>query len=222
MGYLTRYELTYKIHVKNPATHRNIKAMLEPVLQDEEQDFLYALTGHRQRMKWYTSEEEMTRLSTLFPDVSFELRGNSEESGDNWVKYFYRGQMAGGQAELVYPPNTLEIDEEEDVVAVKHFCDRCGKECKFGPSGFDFTDGKFEAHITIKTKQGRDSTLVSDICADCLCQIINGVPLVKAVPTEAEETLEKFNAKVLSRFDRDEERKRQGYTRDAGGKLYDP
>jgi hypothetical protein len=43
--------------------------------------------------KWYEHEEDMKKLSKLFPNAVFKLSGNGEDYTDNWDKYFYNGIM---------------------------------------------------------------------------------------------------------------------------------
>jgi hypothetical protein len=44
-------------------------------------------------VKWYEHEKDMKEFSKRFPKVLFTLRGEGEESGDVWVKYFQNGKM---------------------------------------------------------------------------------------------------------------------------------
>jgi hypothetical protein len=51
-------------------------------------------------VKWYDHETDMKRLSERFPDVLFTLKGEGEEAGDVWVKYFKGGKMQTSKAEI--------------------------------------------------------------------------------------------------------------------------
>jgi len=42
--------------------------------------------------KWYSWDEDMTKLSLAYPDVIFELYGDGEETDDVWKAVFYRGK----------------------------------------------------------------------------------------------------------------------------------
>jgi hypothetical protein len=59
--------------------------------------------------KWYEHEEHMRKISLQYPDVIFELRGEGEESGDIWVKYFVNGKMQLCAAKIVFE----EFDEKK-------------------------------------------------------------------------------------------------------------
>jgi hypothetical protein len=50
--------------------------------------------------KWYEHEEDMKSVSKKFPDALFTLRGEGEEAGDVWVKYFRNGKMQVEKAEI--------------------------------------------------------------------------------------------------------------------------
>lgn len=54
-------------------------------------------------MKWYDAETDLKILSKEFPTVLFTLRGDGENSGDMWVRYFLGGRVQYAQAEITYP-----------------------------------------------------------------------------------------------------------------------
>lgn len=68
-------------------------------------DFKWVLDDEQD---WDEDEEEMINISNEYPDVLFALYGDGEESDDYWVKYFYKGKMSGGDAEIVYPAFDLK------------------------------------------------------------------------------------------------------------------
>lgn len=43
--------------------------------------------------KWYDHEEKMKNISSKYKGVLFTLRGEGEETGDLWIKYFLNGKM---------------------------------------------------------------------------------------------------------------------------------
>lgn len=55
-------------------------------------------------IKWYSHVSDMRVFSKLFPKVLFTLRGEGEESGDIWAKYFLDGKMQEAKAEVVIAP----------------------------------------------------------------------------------------------------------------------
>ena len=52
---------------------------------------------------WYDHEQDMIDISKEFPEATFMLDGDGEESEDFWRQYFKNGQSAVCQAELIYP-----------------------------------------------------------------------------------------------------------------------
>lgn len=76
----------------------------------ENKDAVYAFgekmayaDGEGQNTRWYDHEKDFIALSKQFPDVLFTLDGEGEEAGDIWRKFFYRGEMAGGKAQIILP-----------------------------------------------------------------------------------------------------------------------
>lgn len=53
---------------------------------------------------WYGHQNDMLKLSKIYPDVLFKLEGVGEEFEDIWVKYFKNGKMQVCKAEIVFPP----------------------------------------------------------------------------------------------------------------------
>ena len=49
--------------------------------------------------KWKEHESDMRRISAKYVDHLFTLKGEGEDSGDLWVKYFKNGKM--------YAPKTI-------------------------------------------------------------------------------------------------------------------
>lgn len=42
---------------------------------------------------WYNYEEDMLKVSTLFPDVTFHLTGEGEDREDNWATDYCNGEV---------------------------------------------------------------------------------------------------------------------------------
>jgi hypothetical protein len=51
--------------------------------------------------KWYDHDEHMVRLSKMFPDVTFQLDGEGEESGDIWRAWYKNGWSYCTKAKIV-------------------------------------------------------------------------------------------------------------------------
>lgn len=54
--------------------------------------------------KWYDADEDMTLLSTKFPNAIFYLEGDGENADDHWAHYFHDGKVMYGGIEIVYNP----------------------------------------------------------------------------------------------------------------------
>src|SRR5881394_2305568 len=108
MGYYTTYELewTPPIPSTSPCPHCGGTAHL--LIPDAIADRIKAPTleggkwsiqqNLEESTKWYDHEADMKALSAEFPKVLFTLRGEGEESGDVWVKYFKNGKMQSSKA----------------------------------------------------------------------------------------------------------------------------
>lgn len=60
-------------------------------------------------IKWYSHEEDIKSVSKSYPEFIFQVTGKGEESGDCWRKWFYRGQVQGGKAQIVYPKFDIKV-----------------------------------------------------------------------------------------------------------------
>ena len=53
--------------------------------------------------KWYSWDEDMTKLSNAYPDVIFELFGDGEETNDVWKAVIYRGKIEQATRKTFFP-----------------------------------------------------------------------------------------------------------------------
>lgn len=94
MGYYTTYTLSTTQGYDN---------------QEEIEEKLQEISGYsigfglNDSCKWYDHENHMKLLSKIYPETTFLLEGEGEESGDIWQKYFKNGKMQVCKAEIVFP-----------------------------------------------------------------------------------------------------------------------
>lgn len=95
MGYYTRFELEF-----SPQDNE-----IETQIIEDQSKTLYGGESDPfdDSCKWYEHEEEMRAFSKRFPKKMFVLKGEGEEAGDVWIKYFQDGKMQACKAELVFP-----------------------------------------------------------------------------------------------------------------------
>lgn len=91
MGYYTKYELE-TIPYSNEAWE----------VINEDDGTYYAVQEYADSCKWYDHEMDMKELSKQFPNVVFKLKGEGEEAGDLWHKYFKNGKVQVCEAKIVY------------------------------------------------------------------------------------------------------------------------
>lgn len=101
MGYYTRYELI--------TDHDHDMEKFEAAIREESG---YGCNMFEDSIKWYSCEEDMVSVSKRFPDVTFYLQGEGEETGDLWAMWFKNGEtrewhlppvVVPGIADLPYP-----------------------------------------------------------------------------------------------------------------------
>lgn len=86
MGYYTRYTVDWNT--------------VEP--EYLEFDFFTVSNGDTtEGMKWYNYEYDMVHTSKQYPETTFTLYGEGEESGDIWTAWFRDGKHQKVQAKLV-------------------------------------------------------------------------------------------------------------------------
>lgn len=110
MGYYTMYSLEHDCTDREKFS-RIVAEMEKLGILD------YALSANEDLMsfdttdcvKWYECEDDMRKISNLFPDVLFTLHGEGEESGDLWNAYFRGGKEQYCQAKIIFD----EFDPEK-------------------------------------------------------------------------------------------------------------
>lgn len=111
MGYYTGYSLD----ITGPDAL--VEKATEYIVANEEMNYALGedLNGG-DNCKWYDHEEDMIKLSNLYPELLFTLEGNGEESDDQWKKYFIGGKMQAEYVKVLPPepfdPNKLKTLKE--------------------------------------------------------------------------------------------------------------
>ena len=98
MGYYTCYELS----VDSP-DYYDLEIIAQFRKENENANWALGSDGSTNgECKWYDHEDEMREFSKKHPDVLFTLKGEGEESGDMWYKYFKNGKMQVAHARIEY------------------------------------------------------------------------------------------------------------------------
>ena len=91
MGYYTRFELSA---APVPSLRSPGDAVTDFVKGSEEAAHCLLNDGAANDSgKWYEHEEELLEFSKKYPHLIFTLRGEGEEAGDIWAKYFNDGKV---------------------------------------------------------------------------------------------------------------------------------
>jgi len=106
MSYDTRFNLdTYKARV-------NINEILEKEKNFEGLNYAIDSDGSSiDRVKWYTHEDDMKKLSKKYSNIIFVLEGVGQDDQDIWIKYFKDSKMQVCKAKITfdeYDENKLE------------------------------------------------------------------------------------------------------------------
>lgn len=107
MGYYTDFTL------KTKENSEDLKKVLREL--DDISDYCFEIEEihggvFEKNAKWYDFEEELKEVSKKLPDITIQVHGNGEESGDIWWKYFKNGKVASKFIEIIDFP---EIGDEE-------------------------------------------------------------------------------------------------------------
>jgi len=104
MGYYTNYTIT-----------------ADKVLPDDFEDKFVEITDYyfndgEFEVKWYDCEDDMIKISKLYPNILFTVKGDGEESGDIWKHYFKYGKKHIGEPEFVWPFDEKKFFSEKKYI----------------------------------------------------------------------------------------------------------
>lgn len=96
------------------SVHKDSELGIEEVFEkaDNFNGLHYAIdeTGeYVESVKWYEHERDMLKLSKDFPNVIFILKGEGEDAGDIWYKYFKNGKVQRAPGKITFD----EYDESK-------------------------------------------------------------------------------------------------------------
>lgn len=94
MGYYTDYEV---VALDGRADWKH--ALAKIMGYDEPSDLI--------GIKWYEHDDDMKTLSLVFPDVTFQLTGYGEETGDIWRAYYRNGVIQHAETTISFSACTL-------------------------------------------------------------------------------------------------------------------
>ena len=119
MGYYTTYRLQCS-PVKNVDIAESIQNWLTEhgvigYALDEFSDYYNhsLIISDHEPVKWYEFNDDMIELSEAFPEVTFKLHGEGEESGDIWDRYYLNGDVEDCEwappvpKRIKWPPNDV-------------------------------------------------------------------------------------------------------------------
>jgi len=75
------------------------------VLRGFSEDAAWALNeegGGVEGCKWYDHDQDLIRLSKMFPDIVFRLYGEGEEKDDVWYEYYKDGKIQTCRARITF------------------------------------------------------------------------------------------------------------------------
>jgi len=90
MGYNTQYTLSWEVE------------NFELPLDFQEKTNLTKEERFSTYQSWNSHEDDMKKLSLLYPEIVFTLHGVGDEFEDIWYKYFKNGKMQETRATFVY------------------------------------------------------------------------------------------------------------------------
>lgn len=94
MGYYTKYDLDYVMGADRDAV---FTAISEVSGYDD---------PFSDTCKWYDYEEDMRKVSSMFPGAEIVISGNGEEYPDFWQAWFKDGKMKFSRGVVTYGTTT--------------------------------------------------------------------------------------------------------------------
>lgn len=105
MGYYTRYELNVRNIDLNDADYLLQHAKIRvSEIDDGYGTFGSLMDGNMEECKWYDYDADMKKISREHPGVLFELTGDGEEQGDQWITYYKDGKSQHCKAQITFEP----------------------------------------------------------------------------------------------------------------------
>lgn len=100
MGYYTYYSIS--VDCDDDETMKKIIGAMK-----EREIIPYAFDEHldtTDEVKWYDEEEDMRYISSLFPEIHFEIHGEGEGAEDLWGAHYLGGKRQYCHAKIIYDP----------------------------------------------------------------------------------------------------------------------
>lgn len=111
MGYYTNFDLTILPEPDIDFETEIMKAIAAKINYEDPSnisadDAKWCLSDS---LKWYDHDDDMIEVSKQFPDITFILYGEGEDSDDIWKAYYKNGEMEAIQARVIFdePTNPL-------------------------------------------------------------------------------------------------------------------
>lgn len=110
MGYYTDYTLT-TIPEQLPA---DFDSKFKEITS-------YSVADIDGNIKWYDHDEDMLKLSALYPNIFFTLEGVGEDSDDRWISYYVNGKSQDGNLHKVYDEPDFSLLDNFDTRYPEYF-----------------------------------------------------------------------------------------------------
>lgn len=144
MGYETVYHLDCDGDSPTLTEVARLLALYEGTNAKEDRDWFFTQAGAvtesvacwervlsgEEATLWYENEVEMARISRFWPEVTFILEGDGEQSDDLWRSYFQDGKVHAVEGRIVF----TAFDPEQLRDPIRTFSNRGGDESEGRPS----------------------------------------------------------------------------------------